>query len=89
VPFNRSWLPLWKRKKKKTSIIIPQKGIVQPGDAYEDTAFQPGFLTVTFHTMLWSLSSSLPCEKLLIQLLILGSIPVSRLESESGFEIVQ
>jgi hypothetical protein len=35
---------------QKTPIIIPKKKkrTVQPGDAYEDTAFKPGFENVKF-----------------------------------------
>jgi hypothetical protein len=28
---------------QKTPIITPKKRTVQPGDAFEDTAFKPGF----------------------------------------------
>jgi hypothetical protein len=33
---------------QKTPIITPKKGTVQPGDAFEDTAFQPWFEIVKF-----------------------------------------
>jgi hypothetical protein len=33
---------------QKIPIIIPKKRAVQPGDAFEDTAFNPGFEIVKF-----------------------------------------
>jgi hypothetical protein len=33
---------------QKTPIIAPEKRTVQPGDAFEDTAFKPGFEIVKF-----------------------------------------
>jgi hypothetical protein len=33
---------------QKTPIIIPKKRTVKPGDAIEDTVFQPGFEIVKF-----------------------------------------
>jgi hypothetical protein len=33
-------------------IITPKKRTVQPGDAFEDTAFKPGFEIVKFSTRL-------------------------------------
>jgi hypothetical protein len=33
---------------QKTPIITPKKRTVQPGDAFEDTAFKPGFEIVKF-----------------------------------------
>jgi hypothetical protein len=38
VPFERSLLPL-----SKNLIITPKTRTVQPGDAFEDTAFKQGF----------------------------------------------
>jgi hypothetical protein len=34
--------------RKKTPNITPKKRTVQPGDAFEDTAFKPGFEIVRF-----------------------------------------
>jgi hypothetical protein len=36
------------KKKKKNPLIIPQKWTIQPGDAFEDTAFKPRFEIVKF-----------------------------------------
>ncbi len=33
---------------QKTPIIITKQQTVQPGDAFEDTAFKPGFKIVKF-----------------------------------------
>jgi hypothetical protein len=33
---------------QKTPIITPEKRTIQPGDAFEDTAFNPGFEIVEF-----------------------------------------
>jgi hypothetical protein len=44
---------------EKTPITILTKPTVQPGNAFEDTAFKPGFEIVKFQTTLWSLWSSL------------------------------
>jgi hypothetical protein len=33
---------------QKTPIVISKKGTVQPGDAFEDIALQPGFEIVKF-----------------------------------------
>jgi hypothetical protein len=33
---------------QKTSIITPKKLTIQPGDAFEDTAFEPGFEIAKF-----------------------------------------
>ncbi len=38
VPLDRSWFPL-----SENQIIIPKNRTVQPVDAFEDTAFKPGF----------------------------------------------
>jgi hypothetical protein len=42
VPLDRSWLPLSEDPDPK------KKQTVQPGDAFEDTAFKPGFEIVKF-----------------------------------------
>jgi hypothetical protein len=41
---DRSWLPFF----KKTRLSPPKKKTVQPGDAFEDTTFNPGFEIVIF-----------------------------------------
>ncbi len=33
---------------QKTPIITPKKRTIQPGDAFEDTAFKPGFEIAKF-----------------------------------------
>ncbi len=43
MTLDRSWLPL-----SKTPIIALNKRTVQPGDAFEDTVFKPGFEIVKF-----------------------------------------
>jgi hypothetical protein len=43
VPLDRSWLLL-----SKNPDYYPQKRTVQPGEAFEDTAFEPGFEIVKF-----------------------------------------
>ncbi len=43
VPLDRSWLPL-----SENPFITPRQRTVQLGDAFEDTAFKPGFEIVKF-----------------------------------------
>jgi hypothetical protein len=42
VPLDRPWFS-FKQKKKKKQFITTKKRTVQPGHAFEDTAFKPGF----------------------------------------------
>ncbi len=44
VPLDRSWLPLSENPDQQP----PKKWTVQPGDAFEGTAFKPGFEIVKF-----------------------------------------
>jgi hypothetical protein len=37
---------------RKPTTITPKKGIIQPGDAFEDTPSKPGFEIVKFLTRL-------------------------------------
>ncbi len=57
VPIDRSLLALSENLDQH-----PKKRTVQPRDAFEVTAFKPGFEIVEFQTRLWNLSSSLLCE---------------------------
>ncbi len=43
MPLGRTWFPLSENPDYHT-----QKGTIQPGDAFEDTGFQPGFEIVKF-----------------------------------------
>ncbi len=59
-PIDCGWM--WRQKKswrvtrrslcllQKTPMVISEKETVQPRDAFEDTAFKPGFKTVNFIT---------------------------------------
>jgi hypothetical protein len=47
---------------QKTAIITPKKRTVQPGNAFEDTAFNAGFEIVKFQTKLQSFISSFLCN---------------------------
>ncbi len=84
-----------------TPIITPGERATQTGDAFEDTAFETGF--VIFNSKWGCRVSALHffCDidatkgflkrvhssKCFFQLLILGLTPVSLLESELGFDI--
>ncbi len=50
------------KKKFRPPPLKRNQRSLQPGDAFEDTAFKPGFEVVKLHIRLWSLSSSLLCE---------------------------